>query len=58
MKKDWKENKKLQDAKEKLENKKVRNILMWVFEITATLVIAAMVAIIMFQSVTDRKSVV
>ncbi len=56
MKKDWKENKKLQDAKEKLENKKVRNILMWVFEITATLVIAAMVAIIMFQSVTMQES--
>lgn len=43
-------------AKEKLENKKVRNVLLWIFEIAVTLVFAAVVAIGMFQSVTMQES--
>ncbi len=56
MKKDWKENRKLQNAKEKLENKKIRSVLIWVFQITVTLAFAAMTAIVMFQSVTMQES--
>lgn len=56
MKKDWKENRKLQNAKEKLENKKMRSVLIWVFQITVTLAFAAMTAIVMFQSVTMQES--
>ena len=56
MKKDWKESRKLQDAKEKLEDKKIRSVLIWVFQITATLAFAAMTAIVMFQSVTMQES--
>ncbi|MED9967955.1 MAG: signal peptidase I [Blautia sp.] len=56
MKKDWKENRKLQNAKEKLEDKKIRSVLIWVFQITVTLAFAAMTAIVMFQSVTMQES--
>ena len=56
MKKDWKENRKLQNAKEKLENKKIRSVLIWVFQITVTIAFAAMTAIVMFQSVTMQES--
>lgn len=54
--KDWKENEKLRNAKEKLENEKIRNVLTWVFQITVTLAVAAVVAIFMFQSVTMKES--
>ena len=54
--KNLKENSRLQDAKEKLENEKVKNVLLWVFEIAVTLVFAAVVAIVMFQSVTMQES--
>lgn len=54
--KNWKDSRKFQDAKEKLENEKVRNILIWIFEIAVTLIFAAVVAIMMFQSVTMQES--
>ncbi|HIZ22286.1 MAG TPA: signal peptidase I [Candidatus Blautia faecigallinarum] len=43
-------------AKEKLENEKVRKVLVWIFQITVTLVFAAVTAIAMFQSVTMQES--
>ena len=43
-------------AKEKLENEKVRKVLVWIFQITVTLVFAAVIAIAMFQSVTMQES--
>ena len=58
--KNWKESKKLLEAKEKLEEKledqKLKNALIWVFEIVVTLVFAAVVAIMLFQSVTMQES--
>lgn len=54
--KNWKKNKKLLEAKEKLEDQKVRKVLLWIFEIVVTLVFAAVVAIMMFQSVTMQES--
>lgn len=54
--KNWKDKKAFTEAKEKLENQKVRNILSWLFSIVATLVFAAVVAIAMFQSVTMQES--
>lgn len=52
----WKENKRVIQAKEKLEDTRVRNGLMWVFQIAVTLIFAALVAIVMFQSVTMQES--
>lgn len=46
----------LLQAKEKLENGKFKNILIWIFEIAVTLIFAALVAITMFQSVTMQES--
>ncbi len=43
----WKNSEKLKDAKEKLENQKVRSILSWIFSILVTLAFAALVAIAM-----------
>lgn len=54
--KNWKENRKIAEAKEKLENEKVRVVLGWMFSVTVTLVFAAVVAIAMFQSVTMQES--
>lgn len=52
----WKENKRVIQAKEKLEDTRVRNILTWTFQIIVTLAFAALVAIMMFQSVTMQES--
>lgn len=52
----WMENSAILDAKEKLEDKKVRNVVRWVFEIAVTLAFAALVAIMLFQSVTMQES--
>ena len=52
----WKENKSIAEAKEKLEDKKVRGVLRLVFEIIVTLAFAALVGIAMFQSVTMQES--
>ena len=52
----WRENKSIAEAKEKLEDNKVRGVLRLVFEIIVTLAFAALVGIAMFQSVTMQES--
>ena len=54
--KNWKQIPKIQEAKEKLEDEKVRGFMRWVFEIVVTLVLAAMVGIMLFQTVTMQES--
>ena len=54
--KNWKQSPKIQEAKEKLEDEKVRGFMCWVFEIVVTLVLAAMVGIMLFQTVTMQES--
>ena len=54
--KNWKEYPKVQEVKEKFENEKVRSSMRWVFQIMVTLVFAAVVAIMMFQTVTMQES--
>ena len=43
-------------SKRKLEDEKVRGFMRWVFEIVVTLVLAAMVGIMLFQTVTMQES--
>lgn len=58
--KKWKESPALQETKEKLEarleDRKVRKILNWVFQIMVTLILGVLVGISMFQSVTMQES--
>lgn len=54
--KNWKQSPKIQQAKEKLEDEKVRGFMRWVFEIVVTLVLAAMIGIMLFQTVTMQES--
>ena len=54
--KNWKENNAIVQAKEKLENNRVRHVFRWIFEIVVTLAFAALVSIAMFQSVTMQES--
>ena len=54
--KNWKEYPKVQEVNEKFENEKVRSSMRWVFQIMVTLVFAAVVAIMMFQTVTMQES--
>lgn len=54
--KNWKESEKVRRAREKLGNEKVKNVFGWIFQITVTLVFAAVVGIVMFQSVTMQES--
>lgn len=54
--KNWKENEKIRRAREKLGNDKVKNVLGWIFQITVTLIFAALAAIVLFQSVTMQES--
>lgn len=54
--KKWKDLQKMKDAKEKLENSRIRGIVSLIFEIAVTLAFAALVAITMFQSVTMQES--
>ena len=54
--KNWKEYPKVQEVKEKFENEKVLSSMSWVFQIMVTLVFAAVVAIMMFQTVTMQES--
>ena len=54
--KNWKQSPKIQEAKEKLEDEKVRGFMRWVFESVVTLVLAAMVGIMLFQTVTMQES--
>ncbi len=52
----WREHEKIKEAREKLENRKVRSAVRLIFEIAVTLAFAALVAIILFQSVTMQES--
>lgn len=54
--KNWKQSPKIQEAKKKLEDEKVRGFMRWGFEIVVTLVLAAMVGIMLFQTVTMQES--
>ena len=58
--KNWKESPVLQETKEKveekLEDRKVRRILNWIFQIMAALVFGALVGISLFQSVTMQEN--
>ena len=54
--KNWKQSPKIQEAKEKLEDEKVRGFMRWGVEIVVTLVLAAMVGIMLFQTVTMQES--
>lgn len=58
--KKWKESPEFQEKKEKLEthleDKKVRNILTWIFEIAVVFVFSILVGIFLFQSVTMQES--
>lgn len=54
--KNWKQSPKIQEAKGKLEDEKVRGFMRWGFEIVVTLVLAAMVGIMLFQTVTMQES--
>ena len=54
--KNWKQSPKIQEAKEKLEDEQVRGSMRWVLEIVAKLVRAAMVGIMLFQTVTMQES--
>ena len=54
--KNWKQSPKIQEAKEKLEDEKGRGFMRWGFEIVVTLVLAAMVGIMLFQTVTMQES--
>lgn len=54
--KKWKDDQKMKDAREKLENSRFRGAMRLIFEIVVTLAFAALVAIAMFQSVTMQES--
>lgn len=58
--KQWKGSLGFQEKKEKLEthleDKKIRNILMWIFEIAVVFVFSILVGIFLFQSVTMQES--
>ena len=54
--KNWKEIPKIRKFRERLENQKIRSYMKWVFEILVTLVFAAVVALMMFQTVTMQES--
>ncbi len=58
--KKWKGSPEFQEKKEMLEthleDKKVRNILIWIFEITVVFVFSILVGIFLFQSVTMQES--
>ena len=54
--KNWKEHPKILELRTKLEDRKIRDILRWVFQIAVTLVFAAVVALMMFQTVTMQEN--
>ena len=54
--KNWKEHPKVLELRAKLEDRKTREILKWAFQITVTLVFAAVVALMMFQTVTMQEN--
>ena len=50
------EKKALSGAREKLEDRKLKGILVWIFEITVTLIFAVLTSMMLFQSVTMQES--
>ena len=50
------EKKPLSSAREKLEDSKLRKVLIWVFEIVVTLIFAVLTSMMLFQSVTMQES--
>lgn len=50
------EKKALSSAREKLEDSKLRKVLIWVFEIVVTLIFAVLTSMMLFQSVTLQES--
>ena len=50
------ETKALSSAREKLEDSKLRKVLIWVFEIVVTLIFAVLTSMMLFQSVTMQES--
>ena len=50
------EKKALSSAREKLEDSKLRKVLIWVFEIVVTLIFAVLTSMMLFQSVTMQES--
>lgn len=50
------EKKALSGAREKLEDSKLRKVLIWVFEIVVTLIFAVLTSMMLFQSVTMHES--
>lgn len=50
------EKKALSGAREKLEDSKLRKVLIWVFEIVVTLIFAVLTSMMLFQSVTMQES--
>ena len=54
--KNWKESPGILKIRERLEDQKIKNSMKWIFEILVTLVFAAVVALMMFQTVTMQES--
>ena len=54
--KNWKESPGILKIRERLEDQKIKSSMKWIFEILVTLVFAAVVALMMFQTVTMQES--
>ena len=54
--KNWKESPGILKIREGLEDQKIKSSMKWIFEILVTLVFAAVVALMMFQTVTMQES--
>ena len=54
--KNWKESPGILKIRESLEDQKIKRSMKWIFEILVTLVFAAVVALMMFQTVTMQES--
>ena len=54
--KNWKESPGILKIRESLEDQKIKSSMKWIFEILVTLVFAAVVALMMFQTVTMQES--
>ena len=54
--KNWKEHPRILEMRTKLEDRKIREVLKWIFQIAVTLVFAAVVALMLFQTVTMQEN--
>ena len=54
--KNWEESPGILKIRERLEDQKIKSSMKWIFEILVTLVFAAVVALMMFQTVTMQES--